>query len=308
MRISKRRTGALVLAGLAVLLMAGGIAYATIPDSGGVYTACRLNNVGTIRLIDPSGPSSSLLSHCTSLETQIQWNAKGQAGAPGATGPPGPAGPAGTSPTVTQLTAGDSHCPSGGASITDANGTTAYVCNGQNGAPGQDGKDFAGTFTSPNGSFSLSVADDGVHIVGPDSSIGISSDGTLAISAANETITVPGNRTATIGGNENITISGNRTESVTGNRKETVTGNDNLQVTGSRDERIGSDDDLRVSLSRTESVGLGLSVRAGTVLDLRGSMVQVNAGSQCLPVARQSDLVDTSGGTIVTGSATVCSG
>src|SRR5215469_6755160 len=103
MRIPKPRTGALVLGGLAVLLVAGGIAYATIPDGGGVYTACRLNNVGTIRLIDPSGPSSSLLSHCTSLETQIQWNQQGQTGAAG------PAGPAGKSPTVAQLTAGDSH-------------------------------------------------------------------------------------------------------------------------------------------------------------------------------------------------------
>jgi len=286
MRISKPRTGVLVLAGLVALLVAGGIAYATIPDGGGVFTACRLNGVGTIRLIDPSGPSSSLLSRCTQLETQIQWNAKGQTGA---TGQAGPAGPAGASPTVAQLAAGDSHCPSGGAAITDANGSTAYVCNGQN---GQDGQSFDGTFTSPNGQFSLSVADSGVQIAGPSSSITISSDGTLAISASNETITVPGNRTATIGGNEKITVGGGRTER--------ISGSEDLRVTGNRTERVDGSDGLQVSGDRNENV-------AGTV-DLRGSSVHFNAGSACLPAARKSDAVDTAGGFISGGSTTVCIG
>jgi len=296
MRISKPRTGALVLAGLVALLVAGGIAYATIPDGGGVYTACRLNGVGTIRLIDPSGPSGSLLSRCTQLETQIQWNAKGQQGA---------TGPAGASPTVAQVGRGDSHCPSGGAAITDASGSTAYVCNGQ------DGQSFDGTFTSPNGQFSLSVADNGVEIVGPNSSIGISSDGTLAISAGgNETITVLGNRTEHVSGNTTETVDGNATETITGNKNVRVTGNRGERVDGNTTEMVGLNDDLRVSADRTETVGGGLGVRVGSVLDLRGSMVQINAGSQCLPVARASDLVDTAGGTgtIVTGSATVCVG
>ena len=51
-----------------------------------VYTACKLKATGTIRLIDPSGPSSSLLSRCTSLETQITWNQNGQKGDPGPAG------------------------------------------------------------------------------------------------------------------------------------------------------------------------------------------------------------------------------
>ena len=34
-----------------------GIAYATIPGAGAVYTACMLKNVGTVRLIDPSLPA-----------------------------------------------------------------------------------------------------------------------------------------------------------------------------------------------------------------------------------------------------------
>ena len=106
-----------------MLAVAGGIAYATIPDGGNVYTGCMLKNVGTVRLIDSSLPSSNLMSHCTALETQITWNQQGQKGdpgTPGATGKAGADGANGTSPRVTQLPLLDSHCPAGGAAITDA--------------------------------------------------------------------------------------------------------------------------------------------------------------------------------------------
>ena len=88
----KIRVLALVLTGLA---LAAGVAYATIPDSGGVYTACMLKNVGTVRLIDPTLPASNLMSHCSSLETQITWNQQGQPGPQGPAGAAGPAGPQG---------------------------------------------------------------------------------------------------------------------------------------------------------------------------------------------------------------------
>ncbi len=86
------RLAVLVFGGL---VLASGVAFATIPDSGNVYTACMLKPVGTIRLIDPSGPSNSLLSHCTSLEKEITWNQQGQPGAPGPAGATGAQGPAG---------------------------------------------------------------------------------------------------------------------------------------------------------------------------------------------------------------------
>jgi hypothetical protein len=77
------------------LAVAGGIAYASVPNSAGVYTACKLNATGTIRLIDTSLPPTHLLGHCTSFETQINWNQQGQPGPRGPIGPAGPAGPAG---------------------------------------------------------------------------------------------------------------------------------------------------------------------------------------------------------------------
>ncbi len=75
-RVTRKRLVLLVV--VAAFVTAGGIGYAAIPDSNGVYTACRLNGVGTIRLIDPAAtPASSLLNHCTNLETKITWNEGG---------------------------------------------------------------------------------------------------------------------------------------------------------------------------------------------------------------------------------------
>ena len=88
-------------------------------------------------------------------------------GVDGTDGAPGPAGSAGVSPSVAPLAVGDRHCPTGGAAITDAAGSTAYVCSGANGADGADGADgapFSGTFTSPNGLYSINVTDAGVTV------------------------------------------------------------------------------------------------------------------------------------------------
>ena len=161
------------------LAAAAGIAYAAIPNSSNVYSACMLKGVGTIRLIDTSLPSSNLLGHCTALETQISWNGSGQAGpagpagptgqtgqtgpagpagpagakgndgatgAPGAQGPIGPAGPAGdagangSSVTSVALNTGDDpSCPNGGSKFIAGDGTVTYACNGATGATGAPG-------------------------------------------------------------------------------------------------------------------------------------------------------------------------
>ena len=285
MRTQMRRRGVVALAAAAALLAIAGVAYATIPDSGGVYTACRLNGVGTIRLIDPSGPSSSLLSRCTALETEIQWNQKGQKGDTGATGPAGPAGAAGAngvSPTVAQLSAGDSHCPAGGAAITDANGSTAYVCNGNDGKPGQngkDGKDFSGTFTSQNGNFTLSVADSGVQISGPGEQISLDSTGLVTITggrleqtvATDETVTVGHDRITTVGHDENLhvfhdrtqTVDNNETVTVHGNRTETVDKDQNITIHGGRTETVDGDENVSIGGNRTQNVGKDESIMIG---------------------------------------------
>ena len=89
---SGRRT----LVGLCValaMLAAGGIAYATIPDSAGVIHGCytKASNstqpVGSLRVVD-----TGLGQSCALNEVALSWN---QQGVKGATGPQGTQGPAG---------------------------------------------------------------------------------------------------------------------------------------------------------------------------------------------------------------------
>ena len=76
------------LAAIAIFVVAGGVAYAAIPDAGtGVYHACMLKSVGTIRIIDPERQRCS-----SSVEVEITFNKQGPAGNPGPTGPPGQPG------------------------------------------------------------------------------------------------------------------------------------------------------------------------------------------------------------------------
>lgn len=271
-RLKRKR---LAVLGALVVLAAAGAAYAAIPDSSGVYTACELKTAGTIRLIDPSLGASSLLGHCTALEAQITWNQRGQNGQNG------------ISPTVAQLSTGDAHCPAGGASITDAANTVAYVCNGQNGA---DGSSFDGSFTSPNGEFSLDVADDGVTITGPSSTISLSPSGDLSITAASSTETISGDATRTVGHDVS--------ERVKHDRVEKVDVNDTTTIGGDRSETISGGDSLKVSSSRKETVG--------GPLDIAGQFVTVNGGTACRPAARAFDFVDSV--EILTGSTSVCIG
>jgi hypothetical protein len=151
---------------IAALALGSGIAYATIPDGGGVVTACMLKNVGTVRLIDTALPSSNLLSHCTALETQVSWNQKGQAGAPGTNGADGK--------SVVMGDAG-ANCANGGVSLT-VGSDTRYVCNGANGQDGQPGT-FSGHFQSPNGQYSIDVADTGIALDGPNGMVRVNSAG-----------------------------------------------------------------------------------------------------------------------------------
>lgn len=336
-----RRAVLLVVAGAA--LLAGGVAYAKVADTGGVLTACRLDSNGSLRLIDPT-LSSGPLSRCTQNETQVSWNQQGQPGAAGPTGPAGKDGKDGkdgVSPTVAQLGAGDSHCAAGGASITDASGNVAYVCNGAVGADGKDGKDgapFNGTFTSPNGQFTLTVSDAGVSIIGPDSSVSLPAGGGIDIlggdiqTVANNVVTqinhdetthvghdrtetVGNDSTTSIGHNDSIALAGSRTSSVgsnetitiTGNRTESVHGNQTITVDASRTERVGANDSLNVGASRTERVGGQLSLLAGASATIDAPSVAVNgAGAGCKSAARVGDLVSSTA--ILTGSANVCIG
>lgn len=141
--------GRLAIATSALFGLAGGIAYATIPDGAGVYTACEQNANGTLRLIDPSLGGKSKLGHCAANETQVTWNQQGQPGPAGPQGPKGDTGATGAagangedgqSVTSNALAPGDdASCPNGGSKFTAANDSVTYACNGKDGSGGLDG-------------------------------------------------------------------------------------------------------------------------------------------------------------------------
>jgi len=83
----------LAIFSILALLIFGGIAYASIPDSSGVIHGCYKNSTGSLKVIDDSSQT------CASGETALNWN---QTGPQGATGPQGPQGPSGLN-AVTQV-------------------------------------------------------------------------------------------------------------------------------------------------------------------------------------------------------------
>jgi hypothetical protein len=98
----RRRAALLAAFGAAGFAVAAGIAYATIPDSNGVFHACVKEGNGAVRLIDPSAPGKA--GRCKHKEAAVSWNqvgptgptgAAGSTGATGATGPQGATGATG---------------------------------------------------------------------------------------------------------------------------------------------------------------------------------------------------------------------
>jgi hypothetical protein len=89
----RHRMGLLLLFTVAGLTVAGGIAYATIPDGDGVFHACVNGKNGAVRLIDPSDPGRA--GHCKGNERAVSWSQTGPTGPTGPPGPPGSTGPTG---------------------------------------------------------------------------------------------------------------------------------------------------------------------------------------------------------------------
>ena len=84
-----RLSPALIVAIDAVAVALGGVAYATIPDSGGVIRGCY-DGGGNLKVID-TGKGQS----CAKGFTPLNWNQQGPKGDTGAQGPAGPKGDAG---------------------------------------------------------------------------------------------------------------------------------------------------------------------------------------------------------------------
>lgn len=87
-----------LVAAVAAALVAGGVAYATIPDSSGTIHGCYQKSGGALDVIDAT------VTTCGKSQTELDWNVQGPTGPQGPQGPqgaqgpqgdPGPTGPAG---------------------------------------------------------------------------------------------------------------------------------------------------------------------------------------------------------------------
>jgi hypothetical protein len=65
------------------MALLGGVAYATIPDGGGVIHGCYAKSGGALRVID------NTVTNCKTGETALQWGVQGPQGPQGLQGPQG---------------------------------------------------------------------------------------------------------------------------------------------------------------------------------------------------------------------------
>jgi hypothetical protein len=121
-------------AAVAVAIMGGAIAYASIPDANGVIHGCYTIKGGSLRVIDTAKGQT-----CATGQHALNWNQKGTQG------PPGPAGVSGYS--VALCTVGEDS--SGNLVVISSSGGTCSA----SGSPQQ--RSFA-TLTCPAGKNALS--------------------------------------------------------------------------------------------------------------------------------------------------------
>ena len=90
MRWTLRKPRLLIVAAIPAVLVVAAVAYAAIPASNGVISACISKNTGNLRAIDAEKGQI-----CASNEQTLTWNQQGLQGPVGPAGPAGPPGPTG---------------------------------------------------------------------------------------------------------------------------------------------------------------------------------------------------------------------
>jgi hypothetical protein len=160
-----------VLLGLTVGLgvLAGGVAWASIPGAKGVINGCYSNKTGALSVIN-----LAKVKGCPKNTTALNWNQKGVTGPKGAPGPAGTARDAGTVVSVgqggpefypnglkgwrsvTSIGVGE-YCLVPDASSTPAN-TSLLLSPGSSGGGALGIVGWGGDCTGPKGAFGLTVA------------------------------------------------------------------------------------------------------------------------------------------------------
>ncbi len=148
-KLARSRLASASLISSVLLVVAGIVAFASIPDSAGVINGCYATKTGALRVID--SPTQS----CAKGEIALSWNQvgpqglqgiQGIQGIPGTNGINGKGGADGTS--VASAPANPLNCPYGGSQFTAVTGVT-YACNGAPGTNGTDGTDGTSVTSAP---------------------------------------------------------------------------------------------------------------------------------------------------------------
>jgi collagen triple helix repeat protein len=131
-RFTLKRSRWFLLGGVVGAVLAGGAAFAAIPDSNGVINGCYQKNVGNLRVIDPGAGDT-----CRPSEIPISWS---QTGPQGPAGPAGPQGPKGDTGAVGPAGPAGPAGPQGPKGDTGATGATGpQGPKGDTGATGPQG-------------------------------------------------------------------------------------------------------------------------------------------------------------------------
>jgi hypothetical protein len=125
-----------ILVAVGALLVVGGIAYATIPDGGGVIHGCYLKGLGTLRVVDTDKGQACL----SKLETPLNWSQTGPQGQQGPTGATGATGATGVT---------------GATGPSDVWSVDGYNAGNKNVPPAPSEETLATTATLPAGSYSV---------------------------------------------------------------------------------------------------------------------------------------------------------
>jgi hypothetical protein len=155
-----------VVSALAASAIAGGIAWAAIPQ-GGVIQGCY-DSGGNLKVV--------AALPCPKGYTALAWNQQGPKGEQGAPGPAGKDGLNGTNGTdgqngqdgqdgvsvTSEPEPAGANCPNGGSKFTAANAVT-YACNGVPGLPGQDGAQGPQGERGPQGAAGPPASLAGIH-------------------------------------------------------------------------------------------------------------------------------------------------
>jgi hypothetical protein len=170
---------------------------------------------------------------------------------------------------------------------------------GPPGASGADGTPFDGTFTSPNGEYSLSVTNDGITLAhGSDAAIQLAGSGITVETDGPLELTVGTNAAVSVGGSLSMQSGG--ASSLGSGSTFTVDADGNLTVQSSRSIGVQSDSNMTMQSGGTTAL------QAATSMSVTGAQVRLNPSTSCGSVARVGDTV--AGGGIASGSSTVCAG